>query len=615
MQRLKNYNYETKQFKKRLFKASILLVILLFLLIARLFNLQVFNYKLYAALATHNQLENIPIEPNRGLVYDRNGTLLAVNQPIFILSVVVEHKKNLEKTIQDLKSIINITPKDIKQFKKNLQQHHRLLQVPLKSKLTPEEVASFYVNQYRFPGVCIETKMIRRYPLNGATAHTLGYVGKINKQELQVVDPKNYFGSDFMFIGKVGIEKYYEAQLHGKTGYKVVEIDANGKAIRTVKIIPPISGDNLYLTIDSKLQKVALEAFGKEQGAAVAIDPSNGEILALVSSPTFDPNLFTSGIDNDTFNSLQLSSSKPMYNRATKSIFPFGSTIKPFVALQALDTGTITPNFKISDPGWFKLENSKQPPIRDWQHGGHGIVDVTKAITESCSTFFYAVAIKLGIAKIDEILEKFGFGSKTNIDIQEESSGIVASPKWKIKHTGKNWYPGDTLNAGIGQGDMKTTPLQLACGAATIATRGKRYQPHLLLATQTTNGTRVTPNAPSLPPVMLKNPNNWDTVINAMQRVVTDPTGTAYTRFGPNPAYSVAGKTGTAQLYHHKIVNENPTPESEEKTAKHLRNHSLFIAFAPVENPKIAVAIVAENTNIAPKIARKIFDYYLATPH
>ncbi len=590
-------------------KAAILLTLLLVLLIARLFNLQIFNYKLYSALATNNQLEYVPIEPNRGLIYDRNGILLAENLPAFSLNIAVDRIKNLEATINNLKTIIDITPKDIQQFKRSLQQKHRQLQLPLKIKLTQEEIASFYVNQYRFPGISLDTKMIRHYPLAEDIVTALGYVGRISKQDWQGIDSENYKNSDF--IGKVGLEKYYETKLRGKIGYKVVEIDANGRPVRTIKIIPPTPGANIYLTIDSKLQKIALEALDKEQGAVVAIDPNNGEILALVSKPTYDPNLFTSGIDSDTFNKLQFSSNKPMYNRATRSIFPFGSTIKPFIALQALDTGTITPNFKISDPGWFKLENSKQPPYRDWQHGGHGIVDVAKAITESCNVFFYTISTKLGIAKIDDILERFGFGSKTNIDIAEESSGIIPSPKWKMKNTGKHWYPGDTIISSIGQGDMKTTPLQLANGIAAIANHGKRYQPHLLLATQTIDKARAMQEPFALPPITLKNPNTWNIVINAMHDVVMNPSGSAYTRFGPNPAYSVAGKTGTAQLYHHKIVNENPTPESEEGTPKHLRNHSLFIAFAPIENPQIALAIVVENNKMAPKVARKILDYYL----
>lgn len=609
MKQLKNFNYETKQFKNRMFKATILIVVLIVFLILRLFNLQIFNYKLYAELASHNQLEYLPIEANRGLIYDRNGILLAENLPIFSLNIVAKRVKNLKTTINELKTIIDITPSDIEQFKRELQQHRHFEHIALKMKLTQEEVARFYVNQYRFPGVSIDTKMIRHYPLAENTVNVLGYVGRITKEELKNINANNYSKNDL--IGKVGIEKYYETTLHGKTGYKVAEVDAGGHIVRTVKIIPPISGNILYLTIDSKLQKVALDALGKEHGAVVAIDPNNGEVLALVSNPSYDPNLFVGGIDSTTFNKLQFSSSKPMYNRATKSIFPFGSTIKPFIALQALDTGTITPNFKISDPGWFKLENSKQPPIRDWQHNGHGIVNVTKAITESCSTFFYAIAIKLGIVKIDDILERFGFGSKTNIDITEESAGIIASPKWKMKNTGKHWYPGDTLNAGIGQGDMKTTPLQLANGVATIAMHGKRYQPHLLLATQTPNEARIAQKIISLPEVTLKNPNNWNIIINAMQKVITDPVGTAHARFGSNLAYTVAGKTGTAQLYHHKIVNENPTPESEENTPKHLRNHHLFIAFAPIENPQIAIAVITENVNMAPQVARKVFDYYL----
>lgn len=609
MKQIKNFNYETKQFRNRMFKATVLIAILVFFLVIRLFNLQIFNYKLYAELASQNQLEHFPIEANRGLIFDRNGILLAENLPIFSLNIIPERIKNLKTAIDELTTIIDITPNDIRQLKKRLRERHHFEHIALKDKLTQEEVATFYVNQYRFPGASIEARMIRHYPLARDVVTVLGYVGSINKQEQKNINIHNYSGSKY--IGKVGIEKYYEEALHGKTGYKIAEVDAGGHMVRTIKIIPPIPGSALYLTIDSKLQKVALDALGGEQGAVVAIDPNNGEILALVSSPSYDPNLFVSGIDSSTFNKLQFSNNKPMYNRATKSIFPFGSTIKPFIALQAIDTETISPDFKIWDPGWFKLENSKQPPIRDWQYNGHGFVNVTKAITESCSTFFYAIAIKLGIAKIDEILERFGFGAKTNIDIAEESTGIVASPTWKLKNIGQHWYPGDTLNAGIGQGYMKATPLQLANGVAAIAMYGKRFQPHLLLATQALNEDRIPQKIVPLPEITLKNHDNWRIIINAMQKVIAEPTGTGYARFGPNPTYTVAGKTGTAQLYHHKIVNENPTPESEEKIPKHLRNHHLFIAFAPIEKPKIAIAIVIENHNMAVQVARKVFDYYL----
>lgn len=606
---LKNYREETKQFKKRVVKALILSLVLLSLIIIRLGNLQIFNHKLYADLATKNQLEHLPIEPKRGLIYDRNGTLIAENTPMFSLNIEANQIKNIKTTLEIIQSIIDLQPGDIKQLNKALKQR-RVEQIPLKLKLTQEEVAAAYVNQKRLPGVFVDNQMIRHYPLANINANALGYVGKINKQDLKNIDSKNYNINSY--IGKVGIEKYYENILRGTMGYKVVEVDATGRIVRTVKIIPPTAGENLYLTIDSKLQQTALEALEDNRGAAVAIDPNNGEILALVSNPSYDPNLFTAGIDNTTFAKLQLSSSKPMYNRATKGLSPFGSTIKPFIALQALDTGIITPNFKIFDPGWFKLENSNHPPYRDNTYSGHGTVDITKAITKSCNTFFYTIGVKLGIEKIDNILERFGFGSKINIDIAEESSGIVASPKNKMSRTGKRWYPGDTVISSIGQGDMSTTALQLAHGVAAIATHGKRLQPHLLLAKQKIDGPLIKKEKTELPPVILKNSHYWDIVIDAMKHVVLDPNGTAYYRFGPDPSYSVAGKTGGAQLYHHKIVNENPKPESEEKIPKHLRNNNLFIAFAPVENPKIAIAVITENSNKAVYVARKILDYYLS---
>ena len=609
LRRLKNYSLETRKFKTRMLKAVILITVLVILLIIRLFNLQIFNYNLYSNLATNNQLENLPIEPNRGLIYDRNGVLLAENLPTFSLNIVIEHVKNIKATIDNLKTIINITPDEIKQFNKDLQHRHRFEHIPIKLKLSQAEVADFYINQYRLPGVIIDTKMIRHYPLANDTVNALGYVGRISKQDLNNIDASNYSTSDF--IGKTGIEKYYEPTLRGKTGYKVTEVDASGHIVRTLKIIPPIPGDNLYLTIDSKLQQIALNALGKERGAIVAIDPNNGEILALVSNPTYDPNLFVSGIDSTTFNKLQFSSDKPMYNRATRSQFPFGSTIKPFIALQGLDAGVISPGFKISDSGWFKLENSSHT-YRDNKYQGHGMVDITKAIIVSCNTFFYSLGSKLGIEKIDDILTRFGFGNKTKIDLAEESSGIVATPKWKMNRTGKHWYPGDTIISSIGQGDMATTPLQLASAVAAISMHGQRFQPHLLLTDQKPDGTKIQQNPIILQAVLLKNPNNWNIVINAMKEVVTR--GTARVRFGSNPEYTVAGKTGGAQLYHHKIVNENPTPESEEKFPKHLRNHSLFMAFAPIENPKIAIAVITENSTIAPQVARKVLDCYLVKP-
>ncbi|MDR1012503.1 MAG: penicillin-binding protein 2 [Coxiellaceae bacterium] len=608
-QQLKNYSQESKKFKKRILISAIIMVSSIILLISRLFYMQIGDNYLYAKMASRNQLEYLPIEPNRGLIYDRNGILLAENFPNFNLNI--NYEKNIKNTIANLSTIFDISQTNLKQFNKSFRHHRHFESTSIKFKLTPEEVATFYINQDNFPSVCIDTQIIRHYPLAEEHAVIVGYVGRLDKQDLKNINTNNYNAN--AFIGKIGIEKYYENILRGKIGYKIIETDASGRATRILKILHPISGKNLYLTIDSKLQRIAQKSLNKELGAVVAIDPTNGEILALVSNPTYDPNLFVNGIDMTTLNKLLLAESKPLYNRATRSIFPFGSTIKPFIALQGLDTGVITSDFKINDPGWFKLEKNKHI-YRDWIYNGHGTVDVTKAITESCNTFFYTIGIKLGIEQIDFILEQFGFGKPVNIGILEESAGIVASPQNKLKYTGKHWYIGDTINSSIGQGDMKTTLIQLASAVGTIAMRGQRFQPHLLYAIQEPSGEKIFQTITHLPPIILKTPKNWDIVINAMKSVVMNPEGTAYRRFGAdNLSYTIAGKTGGAQLYHHKIVNENPGSVSEKNIPKHLRNHNLFIAFAPIENPKLAIAIITENSNQAVQAARKIFDYYLIT--
>lgn len=611
--KLKNYRQEKRQFKGRVIKAAIVIAILITILLARLFNLQIINYQFYTNLANGNKLEYIPIEPNRGIIYDRNGVLLAENVPLFSLTLVPEAVKDLNATIKELQKIITISPKDLKQFRFALKQRRHYEYIPLKLKLTQDEVTIFYLNQYRFPGVSIDTKMMRHYPLGAAMASVVGYVGRINLADAKNINANNYRATNF--IGKIGIEKYFEARLHGTTGYKIAEVSATGRITKIRQTIKPVHGDNLVLTVDSKLQQIAQDALGEERGAVVALNPNNGEILALVSHPGFDPNLFTNGIDSDTFNQLQFSADRPMYNRATLGAYPFGSTIKPFLALQGLDTNTINTSSSVWDPGWFKLPNAKHL-YRCWIHGGHGNVNVIKAIIVSCDTFFYTLSTKLGIDKIDEILWRFGFGKKLNIEIPEESAGIVSSPSWKQKYRKTIWYPGDTVISSIGQGFMSTTPLQLAHGAAALALHGQRFQPHLLLSATKPDGTITPAPISSLPAVKLSNPKHWDTVIGAMQGVVTGQEGTARGRFGTNPppAYTVAGKTGGSQLFHHKIVNENATPQSEDAIPKHLRNHNLFIAFAPVENPKIAIAVVTENSNFAVQTARKVLDAYLLPP-
>lgn len=605
--KIKNLKQEAKFFRKRIIKSAIIITILVLILIGRLFYLQVIQYKTFANLSERNQLQLVPIEPNRGLIYDRNGILLAENIPVFNLSLIPDYLPNLNTTIHELQKIISISEDNVEQFKKALRQHRHYEHIPIKFKLNEAEVANFYINQFRFPGVVIDASMIRHYPQGESMVSVIGYTGRINAQDLKTIDQANYSASNF--IGKIGIEKHYENILHGSVGYKIAEVNASGHIIRTLKKIPPAPGETLYLTVDSKLQQVAQDALEDERGAVVAIDPNNGEVLALVSNPGFDPNLFSQGIDQESFDELQNSDDKPMFNRAVRGLFPIASTIKPILALGALDLGTITTDFTITDPGWFKLPTSSHI-YRDWQHGGHGVVNVSKALFESCDTFFYTVATKLGIEKMDKILYKFGYGNKTGIDIDEETSGIVASPDWKRKHTGKPWYPGDTVISGIGQGFMSATPIQLADAVATIAERGLRYVPHILMYSKKSDGNKIKSIPTPLPQINLAN-NNWNIVIDAMEKVVMDPKGTAYKDFGPNPLYTVAGKTGGAQLYHHKIVNENPTPVSEASIPKRLRNHKLFIAFAPVDHPKIAIAIISENSQIAPKVARKVLDYYL----
>jgi len=606
MSLIKNHRQEHTLFKRRLIIVALTVIALVILIIARLFYLQIIQHKLYVSLAERNQIELLPIEPNRGLIYDRNGVLLAENIPVFSLSIIPERTPNLMDTINNLRQIIDISPDNIKQFYRFLQQQRRFDHVPLKVKLTQEEIANFYVNQFRFPGVTIDANMVRHYPLGPTMASALGYVGRINTQELQEIEPKNYSATHFM--GKTGIEKNYETLLHGKVGYKEVEINAFGHALRTIKQIPQTPGNNLYLTIDSKLQQCAEQALAGENGAIVAMNPTNGEILALVSAPSFDPNLFATGIDNDAFQELLHSPDRPMFNRVIKGQFPIASPIKLFTALEGLDTNTINTNFTVADPGWFKLPNSEHI-YHDWERGGHGKVNVTKAITVSCDIFFYTLAIKLGIEKIDNILQRFGFGTKTGIDLAEERTGIIASPLWKLNHIGKPWYPGDTVISGIGQGFMTATPLQLVVAVSTIAMHGQRFQPHVLLQSVNPSGT-ITAAQPTVQDrVILKNPSHWNTVIEAMTQVIDSPQGTARTRFGINHLYTVAGKTGTAQLYSHKTDEAGNIIQTN--VPKKLRNHSLFIAFAPVENPQIAIAVIAENINSAPTIARKIMDQYL----
>ncbi len=599
---LKDYLYELKLFQSRVIVVSLLIILCCIGLAVRLIFLQIYQHKLYTTLSEHNQITLLPLPPKRGLIFDRNGVLLAKNIPVFSLEVIPEYTHNLRSTITQLKKLVTLDEDDISEFYKLLKQTKHFQSIPIKIQLTPEEVAKFAVNQYQFPGVMIKARLIRDYPLGAALSQVVGYVGRINAQEYSQIDQSNY--SIDGYIGKVGIEKYYEAQLHGKAGYEKVEIDASGRIIRVLQKQPAIAGDNLYLTIDSELEQVAEKALGDNAGAVVAIQPNTGEILALVSNPSYDPNQFVAGLSNKTFLALQDAPDRPLYNRALRGQYPIASTIKPFLGLAGLNNGVITPEYTIRDPGYFIL-NGTNHVYHDWLHRGHGYVNLTKAITESCDTYFYNLANLLGINAIDEVLHEFGFGSTTGIDMNEELPGLVASPAWKKQRMQQHWYSGDTVNASIGQGYMLTTPLQLANATAALATRGQHFQPHLLYKLALPNQDTVTISSIELTPIVFQ-PATWQVVLSAMHDVIYAGDGTGY-RFGRNAPYDAAGKTGTAQVYSLKQDQHS----NDQTTPKSLRDHSLFIAFAPFNNPQIALAVVVEHSKEAASVARKVLDYYL----
>ncbi|MBP9727150.1 MAG: penicillin-binding protein 2 [Gammaproteobacteria bacterium] len=600
----KNPHQEKRIINRRVVVAIAFILLLVLFLLTRLVYLQVFKHAYYTTLSKQNRIELVPIAPVRGLVYDRNGVLLARNIPVFSLDIIPSEVTNMKQTIEELSKILLITPEQIKLFNKTLRQQRRFQSIPLILKLSEEDIALFSINRYRFPGVEIKARMLRDYLKGDSFAHVLGYVGRINAQEFAKLDEANYSTSDY--IGKTGIEAQYENMLHGQVGFKQIEIDASGNIVRTLKITPPIPGKTLHLTIDERLQKVAIAAFGKFHGAMVAIDPNNGEVLAMVSVPSFDPNLFVQGITQTDYDFFRNDPARPMYNRALNGLYPPGSAIKPFIGVAALGDEIVTSNDRIFDPGYFTLKNSAHV-FHDWNHQGHGWVDMHRAIVVSCDTYFYWLSLKMGIKTIDQALSAFGFGQITKIDLAGEPSGLIPSPAWKEKRWGQSWYPGDTLNTSIGQGFMQVSPLQLAVATATLSMFGQGYQPHLVKSYENMTSKHVTSISRKLSyQAKFAQMEAYTAIIKAMQDVIQSPEGRGF-RFGRNTTYSVAAKTGTAQVY---SIKDNSSASSIEE----LRDHGLFIAFAPADHPRIAVAVVAEHTGeTAPIVARKVMDEYLLT--
>jgi penicillin-binding protein 2 len=599
-------NHDNAQSQLHHFRLSLLAAILIMLsliLVLRLAYLQFSQYKRYATLSLKNQMSILPIAPPRGIILDKNGVVLAENIPVYVLEIIPERVKNLNETLEKLRNLLpSITDNDITTFQRARRQNHAYLAIPLKLKLNQEEVAVFASNQYLFPGVSIKAQLMRYYPLGETAAHLLGYVGRINIQELQRVDPINYRATNF--IGKAGVENYYETLLHGQVGYQQIETDVSGRTLRVINKQPPVSGAKIYLTIDARLQQVAYDALQGKRGAVVAIDVKNGNVLVMSSAPSFNPNLFVNGISNSDYKVLSNALNRPLYNRAVRGLYPPASTVKPFVAIAGLDKGVINLNTHIYDPGWYRLPGVKHA-YRDWKRTGHGVLNVKRAIMVSCDTFFYQLGNKLGISAIEDMLMQFGFGQLSHIDLHEEAGGLVPSPHWKRQSKNLPWYPGDTLITSIGQGFMLASPLQMANATASLSQHGRRFRPHLLSKFIDDNAQIHRFKRVEEYPLRLKYNENWDIVIDAMHSVITNNEGTGY-RFGRDAPYSVAGKTGTAQVFsmsQDEKKHYSNLPES-------LRDHSLFVGFAPVENPEIAIAVLVENDSIASHVARKVMDAY-----
>jgi penicillin-binding protein 2 len=589
------------QFRLSLFVA-ILITCALFLIL-RLGYLQFYQYKRFATLSLKNQMSIIPLSPPRGLIFDKNGVVLANNLPVYVLEIIPERVKQLTETLERLKKLLpSINVDDVDNFYRLRKQNPSYVPIPLKLKLTEEEVAIFATHQYQFPGVSIKAELIRYYPLGEVTAHVLGYVGRINLNELKNIDSSEYRTTHF--IGKSGLERYYEDLLHGYVGYEQVETDVSGRTLRVLNKRPPISGQQLVLTLDTRLQQVAYEALKDKAGAVVMMNTQNGDILVMASSPSYDPNAFVKGISARDYYKLSHAADKPLYNRAVAGLYPPASPVKPFMSIAGLNTGAITPEYRIYDPGWYRLPHVEHA-YRDWKRGGHGMVNLKRAITVSCDTYFYQLGNKIGINAMEKMFLQFGFGRLTHIDLKEEAPGLVPNPTWKRKTKHLPWYPGDTLITSIGQGFMLASPLQLANATASLSQHGQRFRPHLFARSMDDHG-RITPFQPVAEErIELNQDDYWDWIIEAMQSVITNNEGTGY-RFGRDTPYSVAGKTGTAQVF----SLSQDEKKRNQRVPDALRDHSLFIAFAPVEHPEVAMAVIVEHDTAASQVARQVMDAY-----
>ncbi|MEN9465672.1 MAG: penicillin-binding protein 2 [Pseudomonadota bacterium] len=598
---------EQALFRSRAAFMAIVVLIMAALLAVRMAYLQVTLHQKYRDLSENNRLQLRPINPKRGLIFDRNGVILAANTPSYSLTLVVERALNPPKTLDFLNELVGL--RDRKQIEERIKQRRPFEPIILRQRLNEEDIAKIMVNRHFLPGVDIEAQLIRHYPQGDTFAHVLGYVGRINQQEQAHLDKdpelkRRYSASQF--IGKLGIEKHYEQDLHGDVGYEKVETNARGRAIRVVERIPPTAGQDITLQLDSRLQQLAQKEMQGMRGALVAIEIETGGILSIYSNPSFDPNAFVTGISSADYSKLRDNPDNPLFDRTTRGQYPPASTLKPFMGLAVLNSGATTWRETIRDFGHFQLPKDERI-YRDWKREGHGIVNMERAIVESCDIFFYEMATRSGIDNIYPFLAQFGFGRDMTYDVSNALPGLLPGREWKRAQRRSFWYPGDTVNLGIGQGFMLVTPLQMATATAVLASNGKWQIPRLIAAHN--EAPALLPHG-DIPDIVLKDPNNWTAMHNAMGKVISDPRGTAH-RLNQNKTFNIAGKTGTAQV----VGIAQDAKYDSASLRERLRDHALFIAFAPVEKPKIAIAVIIENgesaTRTAAPIAKAIIDEYL----
>jgi penicillin-binding protein 2 len=602
--RLKDHEKDARLVKRRVLVGGVVIILLTCVLIMRMYYLQVIQYEHHSTLAENNRIHVQPIPPTRGLIFDRNGVIIADNRPSFSLTVTRERAGDWPSVLDAVVEVLELSEDDRALFERRVRQGRRPFEpVPILFELSEEQIARIAVNQFRLPGVEVAAQLVRHYPQQEHFAHSVGYVGRINEQELKRLDPTDYAGTHH--IGKTGIERFYEDELHGEVGYEEVETNARGRVLRVLNRVDPKPGKDIVLGLDVHLQEAAENALGGRRGAVVAIDPNNGEVLAMVSQPSFDPNPFVTGISFKAYGELRDSIDQPLYNRVLRGLYPPGSTIKPMVAVAGLDAGVVTPQTRVFDPGFYQLPNHSHK-YRNWNRSGDGWVDLNLAIARSNDTYFYDLAHKMGVDRMHDYMSRFGLGQRVALDMFEETAGLMPSRDWKRARYRQPWYPGETLILGIGQGYMQTTPLQLAQATALMATRGKWIRPHL--AKSVDGRLPVDPNP--MPDIVLRDPKFWEYGIRAMEDVLHGARGTAR-KVGDSSVYRIAGKSGTAQV----VAIKQGEKYDRNKVQERHRDHALFVGFAPANNPQIAVAVMVENgesgSGVAAPVVKQVMDAWL----